>query len=45
MLLRDIFVVCCENQGKVINTLCGEKAEFYYVESGCRDDDEWALYV
>jgi hypothetical protein len=27
----DIFVVCCENNMKHTNTLCGQNGKFYYV--------------
>jgi hypothetical protein len=34
MLFRDIIAVYCENHTEHTNTLCGQNAEFLYVEAG-----------
>jgi hypothetical protein len=34
MLFRETVTVYCENHMEHTNTLCGQKAEFYYVTAG-----------
>jgi len=43
MLYREIMAVCSEIHTKHINTVCGQKAEFFNVETGGKYSNHWAL--
>jgi hypothetical protein len=43
MLFTEIMVVCCEDDIKHINTLCGQNAEFLIVESDGTCSNHFAL--
>jgi hypothetical protein len=45
MLLRETYTVNCENYTEHTDTLCGQKAEFYYVKAGGKYSNHWALKV
>jgi hypothetical protein len=43
MLYREIIAVCSQIHTKHINTLCGQKVEFFNVEAGGIYSDHWDL--
>jgi hypothetical protein len=45
MLFRETVAVYCENHTEHIKTRCGQNPEFWYVKSGGKYSNRWALKV
>jgi hypothetical protein len=43
MLFGETVAVYCENHTEHINTLCGQKSEFWYVKVGGTYSNHWDL--
>jgi hypothetical protein len=43
MLFGEAVAVYCENRTEHTDTLCGQNAEFWYVNAGGMYSDHWAL--
>jgi hypothetical protein len=43
MLFRETVAVYCENHTEHTNTLCGQNAEFWFVNAGGIYIDHWAF--
>jgi hypothetical protein len=43
MLFKEIIAIYCENHMEHTNTLCGQNAEFLYVQAGGTYSNHWTL--
>jgi cysteine sulfinate desulfinase/cysteine desulfurase-like protein len=43
MLFGETVAVYCENHTEHTDTLCGQNAEFWYVNAGGTNSDNWAV--